>query len=465
MNISALNKLRSLEEQMILLENKFNDLSLQIYPNKNIKDMIDYYHDVFYKLKKCLEDYLSDPTRDASKIAYLEIAVRIVYAYVGMIESCDIRNQPTETMIPIMNIINTIGNSHVFITEPKWEFNYAVGPLALSNSTSILRQCDKEIYDQPKVIRLLFPKLYQNNILYGAVMSHEIGHYLDLHYTLDSSEKILVKLMSRINLQNYLKFFVTSDPTLTNSILGIIKSCLPSCVMRNWINEIVADIVGIILYGPASYFSCEHVAIYYSKIRGEQYIDSFSKTHPRNAIRNVVRYRTLEKMRYFDYMDDDLKRILHEYSDQWKKALVESFDGKEITVYNSVNLLYKSTFLVQLEKDIKDNIEWIIDDVVLDVESLSEDIVYNSTNFSDYIPRLVKKLVNLVPPNELDCEPVDSISIINAGWYTYLLKNEELKPQISSMENYDIKQVVNNLIKKALNAADVHRRWKDVNLQ
>ena len=59
----------------------------------------------------------------------------------------------------------------------------------------------------------------------------------------------------------------------------------------------------------------------------------------------------------------------------------------------------------------------------------------------------------------------NSISILNAGWIAYMTKFNQIKDNLSSEESYlldfEVKEIIDNLLKKATISSNIHRRWID----
>lgn len=137
--------------------------------------------------------------------------------------------------------------------------------------------------------------------------------------------------------------------------------------------------------------------------------------------------------------------------------------GNVIGSLNNVSITVN--YLLELEKDIEDSFEFMVELISKELNSISSKIIFDSSKYKDKIPKLVEKIVNIIPTNELDGEPVHSVSIINAGGIAYIFKFEEIKTNIissgeCSIDELQIKEITDNLLKKATLSANIHRRWK-----
>lgn len=465
------HKLRSLKEEIHVIKIKFRELKLLTYPDSDVKQVITYMEYLADEIDQKIDEYKNQDI-DMIKLSYLSDVVRIYYNSVCCILNSDIRSNPREIMIPIKEILKKIDHTHLFITEPLIELNYAVGSilpneyfLKLLSGIGIINK--KHI----KIIRLLFPILHQSDILGGAVMGHELGHYLDIHYPLNLTEKIVVEFINKINYQEYVEFFGKKDKDYQVNFnpRDIVKSELPNFVLKNWVKEIVADIIGTLLYGVASYFSLQQILSISASIDKNtgECCQNFSETHPRNSMRTFVIIETLRKMKLFDNIDEELSGKIYEYQAIWDRSSDKIFNNKYyITkIDNNINILINSKYLSKLETDLKNNLEWIISKILEEINNISDEIIYDFTRFKEDIPKSVENILNIIPPNEIDGQPLDSISILNAGWIAYMTKFNQIKDNLSSEESYfvdfEVKEIIDNLLKKATISSNIHRRWID----
>ncbi|WP_346866835.1 MULTISPECIES: hypothetical protein [unclassified Clostridium] len=467
MNCLISNKLITLKEQIDVLIIKFKELRLMSYPDSNIEIVINHMSDIANKLDERLS-YYNENGINNFELKLISKVIQAFYSRVGYIAKCDVKNHPREIMIPIKELLDNTEKDHIFITEPQWELNYSVGLLMDKNFKEALKKCGIILEEDINIIKLAFPKLHQDNILGGAIMAHELGHYFDLHYSLELSEKIIVKIINNIDLDKYISNIYSHMKEYTKNLSEmkrILKSNIPNIILRSWIQETVADILGITFYGLASFFASENISIYYSDINKSQsqFLQRFSITHPRDSFRNYVRISTLSKLGYLKKIDKKILHKLEEYEKQWEESITEPFRATSCQVNEVINLIVNNRYLLNLENDIKSNLDWIIDFVLKEIGSVSESLIYKSDEFIKDIDSLVEKIKLIIPPNEIDGVPVNSVSIINSGWVSYILNSEDIKNTMGSCngssKEIDVKNLINSLIKKATLTSNIHRRW------
>lgn len=462
------HKLRALKEEIHVIKIKFRELKLLTYPDSDVKRVIIYMENLVNQIDEKIDEYQCSDV-DMIKLSYLSDVVSIFYDSVCCILNSDIRSNPREMMIPIKEILKKIDSKHFFITEPLTYLNYAVGAILNTDYfLQLLNIIGISFEAEMKIIRLLFPVLHQSDILGGAVMGHELGHYLDIHYSMNLTDKILVEFMNKIEHSEYFEFFGKDKNYEINiNPVDIVRSEIPQFVLKNWIKEIVADIIGALLYGLSSYFSLQQVLSVGASIDRNtgNCFEDFMKTHPRNSMRTFVIIETFKKMDLFSNINEELSNKIYEYENVWNMAAENIFyeEYYKTSIDSNINIVINSKYMCKLEADLKRNLGWIINKIYDEISEVSDEILYDFTQFKQNIPRAVEKILNIIPPNEVDSKPLDSITILNAGWIAYILKFDQIKENLSSEESsfidFEVKEIIDNLLKKATISANVHRRW------
>ncbi len=99
---------------------------------------------------------------------------------------------------------------------------------------------------------------------------------------------------------------------------------------------------------------------------------------------------------------------------------------------------------------------------------MGEVVGYTPADFDRDAPRLWERLKQLLPPNELEMEavesaqPADAVSILNAGWSFHLLHMDSLYAILGSRtpeDKYEALQVLNRLLTKGVELSEITRRW------
>ncbi|MFC4354777.1 hypothetical protein ACFO0S_06855 [Chryseomicrobium palamuruense] len=462
------NSLQVHHDQVFALFNQIEKLKLTAYPSIEIPNFINELSNVCSLL---LQKFERLSITSYSEIKLYRQTFNDLQKIVSYISQANITNHPMEVMVPAKELIIKFGDETLFFTQPLWYLNYAIGDVWTNFSNSVNKLFPQLELDSKKKILIQFPMIHKDDVLLGCVMGHELGHYFDLHSGLNISASLLPQLLQHENvkkLTNYLQMKIVNPALKLDTQVeerlkdDLVVRILGDNHLFNWLKEFVADVVGILLYGPASHFSGDSLFAFSSLSENGQLVDVYSKSHPRSSLRSIVRMNTFKKLGYEQNFDDDIQNSINISKEKWEKAQVHNsnsfIDGniRDDLVYR-LNLNKDSYELMELI--LLDNLDSIIDFIL---EKIPESLHYHYTTFNEVVPKLSKKISNFIPPNELQNQPVDSISILNAGWHAYLIYKEKLSDNLAENEqDYNIREMINNLVKKALMSANTHRRWND----
>lgn len=375
-------------------------------------------------------------------------------------------NNPKAITIPIKEKLEKSNGSAVYVPELIWMVNYYVGEIS-GVYNRIVKSIGLDSSLGIHLYRFGIPHFYQDDVLMSGIIGHELGHYFDLYGGLDISEKILAKLTNDSNFIDSLLQFVVceNNETLdTGSKQEVVKMFLIQHHMKNWIREFIADVLGIVFYGPASFFASERL-IQSVNFNNED-IDSsdlVSITHPCNLLRLNIKKLALKKMGY-DNLPDPFVSEIEKSTLVWERASrIYNRDVRIIGKVRGKNVGFDANpaSLSLIEEYLSTHFEYIIEFCLSEVP---EELVYHTKAMEDSIEILANKLGQLLPPNELHHNvPSDSISIINAGWLAYFLPSQLL---ISKYKNNDeLLEAINNMLIRSLEVASIHRRWIDVDTE
>ena len=459
-----------MNSEYVTLKNRALSIHKMIKSNKKKIYPIPYLNDIYADLDKVYLDFISkhlieEDIDDPNQLFLIKKFIDITNESVlSLLQNASHIRNPKAITIPIREKFEQTDSDALYLPELIWNVNYYIGEASrryndfINNSLDINYKLNKKIY------RFGIPHFYQDNVLMSGIIGHELGHYLDLHSGLNISEKLLVKFSNNEFLLNDLKDFVVSgnglitDDTTKKEIirLFIVNRNL---YFVNWLNEFVADSLGVILYGPCSIFSSEYLIQSVSLIHG-QVKDGSSVTHPRNVIRSKFKLRTLN---FMDYSDEDLPKVFLDEIERNHKKWIDA--ESELNIQETIglgsynNIPYGignlSTVLERIEEFFLNQIDFIVKECR---EAVDQSIVYTPSEMIESINVLSQKIGDLLPPNDLlDGKPSDSISIINAGWLAYLNPSDLLSNRYSS--KYEQLETINNLLERALEVSFIHRRW------
>ncbi|MBP1042425.1 hypothetical protein I6N95_15505 [Vagococcus sp. BWB3-3] len=458
----------------LTLKNRAIQVYKLIQDHQKKKYPIPYLNDLFQELEIIyngfIDKYLSK--EEVSDITILDLVKINKFVngtnslILGTLHNASVIKNPKSITIPIKEMLEMTQSSSVYIPELIWDVNYYIGEVT-SVYNRLVKSIGLDVTLNIPLYRFGIPHFYQDDALMSGILGHELGHYFDLFGNLDISEKLLITFVNDSSLIDELKPYIVFEEGASLVEVDkneIVQLFLSDMYLNNWLNEFVADTIGIALYGPASFFSSERLiqSITIEPVAGKVKADSSSDTHPRNKLRYQVKKRVLE------ILDYDLPQIFQDEIDRceqiWENAIKLYPSGNTIVgkMHNKiVGLSVNQESLGIIETYLMKKIDTIINFCLAE---MPRELIYQPQQMTESIEVLAEKLGQLLPPNELaPNSPSDSISIINAGWLAYLVPSKLLKRQYRT--NTELIQAINSMLTRGLEVAAIHRRWKNVNIE
>lgn len=434
------------------------------YPIPYLNDLfieLDDIYTMFMSKYFCSEDSSGISTSDLFKInRFINFTNELVLTTLN--NASNISN-PKAITIPIKEKLEKSNGSSVYVPELIWAVNYYIGEI--SNIYNVMvKSIGLEASLGIHLYRFGIPHFYQDDVLMSGIIGHELGHYFDLYGGLDISEQLLAEFTNDNDFVNDLLQFVVcemGEVLDTSSKQEIVKIFLIQYYMKNWLKEFVADVLGILFYGPSSFFASERLI---QSLNFDPELEDASNfasiTHPCNLLRLEIKKLTINKMGYADLPTPFVEEI-NQSTSVWEKS--KKSYHKDIKIIGTVRekkvgFDANESSLALIEGFLFARFEYIIEFCLTKVP---KDLIYLPDTMKQSIEVLADKLGQLLPPNEVSYGiPSDSISIINAGWLAYLLPSQLLTRKYKS--NDDLLEAINKMLIRSLDVASIHRRWKDV---
>lgn len=466
-----------LETNYYTLKNRSISVQSLIKSHLKHKYPIPYLNDLFSELDMIysafIEKYLVD--ENANKITNHELLIINKFingtnqAILSLLSNASSVKTPNSITIPVREKLQEGIHKAVYVPELIWDVNYYIGEITQSYNRYV-ESIGLDLKLNTQLYRFGIPYFYQDDALMSGILGHELGHYFDLHYSLNISETLLAKFVNDADFIDALVPFVVSEGAFVKDIdmkreivaLFLTKHNL---YFKNWVREFVADVLGVMIYGPASFFSAERL-FQAGNINGsptQQITSIASKSHPNNKLRCKIKIVTLEKLEYTTlpttFVDEIQRseRVWDDCNEQYCEdiIIVSQQNGKNVGIKANKDCLKKMEDYLDLK---------LISIIDTCNEKLPENLMYQPEVMNNCIEELADKLGELLPPNELSCNyPSDSISIINAGWLVYFNPSELLKRQYNT--NDRLLDAINSLLVRALEVASIHRRWLNVSAE
>ncbi len=347
------------------------------------------------------------------------------------------------------SLVNRLAPNKQVLLRPKWNYNYSVVVYDLREyyltALQELEDYLPEINLERDVLGrmsapfhiIAFPALERENILLHNLLGHEIGH-LFVRDFLDEPRKTDFKTSIVSHIENVTDKQLERDG-FTESKAGALfwpqikksriaqNTNLALIYWRRALEELLSDVVGAVLFGPAALFSTLEMAM-------QQGYDI--PPSPKNNFYPPWRMRLREVLRAvnaegsFFPIEDTLFRWRSRTGDAGSN---ESTDrAKRVNeTYKFVQLLceeredFATTFLdpiakvayERIEADVREGTKFLLEECGLGGEGRRVKAEFLYKNLS----RLIERLDKDIPPNALeesidDRSEVDLVEIINAAW-------------------------------------------------
>lgn len=417
----------------------FQKLGQRSFPSAYLDEVASFPADVAEEVLTQLPPLqapLSDPLSQEAQLRQLKrygLLLEHVHQVAEFLESSDVLAIPASISLYLQDVVAGLIPNGRLVLRADNDFNYSFEPLAdvindaLSTSGLIARL--------PKPLALLkFPSAAKEDALLHAILAHEIGHFLDQSNDLSSA------VLAEAGADQYqeiedaiitqLKFdqSKTGDRVLLRRAMGVFYS---------WIAELLSDLVGVHLLGPA-------FALAMIEFQGfEEDPSEGSLTHPPTDIRQYLIQEELRALGWFD------------------NVLTPGQLWAEMGPYAARKVVDTWTFEKKLAELMADKISAYLPACQLVVRNLFSGKSFKPTQFQTDDTPMRSLLENYIPPAESPradgtASPFSAESIINGCW---LFWSEDTPGWAATKDNpYESRLLLGRLLLKALEVSRIRIR-------
>ncbi len=454
--------------------------------NEKIKDhFIEKTKSIRDQLRSGTEDKLSFEKDDYSEIAFYFEYINSFNFFISNIKNSSNINIHQGNFILTKEITKYISEDSNFLI---LQFPIGIGVsinYGYMNISEYLNKFNK--FSKEKEVKdfLLFfiPYFNQEDIFDNSALGHEIGHFIEEKYGISSQ---------------IINFLISKQILHKNKVENIVKKRNPQILpqewedqinydifitpfynkwvtkTKKWINEIVCDIIGLKIFGLPSFFA---------------FIDIMFLTNPENPgsikhppnwlrIKYLIReirktiYSDLEELNIEEESKSKLKgqdKIIDNLGKRIQKRI--DFISDKFSKNNQITTNKLDLIIVNIidSEEVQEKIDEILG-------ALAKDRSIKEFNYSDEVIKeivlLIKLLREYITPNEIvdiqekESRDADIITILNSGWFFYLYKLKIHYDLFNVKEDeYEeksrIQQKLNNLILKAIELSNIHKKAKE----
>ncbi len=469
-----------------LIEETLRDINLKRFPSDNprvyadlIKSICNYIKSYLLSLNREDEAFDSEQMEDRLKI--ISLYTTNLAADLADINDAGGDLTSWELIHPFEEFSKKLYSDILIILKPFWEFNFAIRNRLIDHKEQLKAILNEDSFAQlfkqfpthiTDIYIISYPAFEKTNILLQGNLGHELGHPLALQYYNKEiqNESFLTEIKPNV------KIIVTKwieeiekFEKITIDEIGREKyesDVLSDILKIRWygLNELISDIISVRLFGVASILSTYEYASTIRKLdeisetsfyppwrmRLRVMLEELLPDQQLSTMLNLIRKKKRREAKLYEEIYSSLKTKIDELKELTEKTTDSDFikkNEKYDIAYKSINktLPIVREFLNEVwPKNIKP-----IENDMENILSLYERINYN------------------LPPNATEKDPfnpnpADIRQIINAGWF-YKITKLAYRPNTEEENSEYLRRIdlLNRLIFKALELADIYTRYKE----
>jgi len=257
------------------ISSKAAELELKDYPTKGAYDLLfsireiskALYEEVISLQSQTLKMDLSSEDR-ISCISLPIWLIQYLHQMLDYVENADLTSTPHGIAAPFSNLARKLEKDTQIIMRAQWDYMYSL----LDIAENVREVVSKSLPDRQDIIRnfphwllvLSYPATHKENGLLHILQAHEVGHFFDAICNISS--RILEEIdPERLGLEKVVDSLAKREvgeilhPDLfyhaaLETSRGQIRRRLLQLI-RNWVQEIIADAFAIRVGGPAYFFA------------------------------------------------------------------------------------------------------------------------------------------------------------------------------------------------------------------
>ncbi|MDP3066170.1 MAG: hypothetical protein Q8N08_05460 [Methanobacteriaceae archaeon] len=405
-----------------------------------------------------------------------DFIVRDIGSHIRYVDGAQTQKLPWSFISPLEKYLKKFRPDIEIMFRPQWKYNYTIITMNLYDyylkTLTRYKPYDKEksLEDILKTLKksfyiVSFPTIERKNILLHCLLGHEIGHLVAKEYfTSQRNQELLQSIRDKvatiINNKRIEDGFPNVPPLFIPQLAQQVRQAEIERANKIWqrgLEEILSDIIGSFLFGPAVLFSTLEIAL--QDLNGlDKLPDEDNNYYPpwRMRLRNI--FEVIKDSKLFPLQEDKFKskKVVSSVTKRFnliENIIREESDKKVIESNDIVKFAYE-----EIDKDIIKAKEIY----AAKLESLS----VKPSDFYKHLPHLIERIDYGIPPNAYEKsinerEPATIVEVINAAWFHKLSWEERLfdKEGNFNEEICEKRDRMNRLALKALEYSDIEEDY------
>jgi hypothetical protein len=351
------------------------------------------------------------------------------------------------TVFLVSHLTEKYKNNSSFFLTPIFEHNFAyqdLGKYLQELVRDVIPEAATEIASllNENFSILSFPDIYRDNIVGNISLAHEVGHFVI------NVENLVAKIIPNVmvdftRFSEYVDGFVQQPSSQIASRDAILEERLQFLLslLKNWIQELLADMIGFYLSGPVFLFSLTEVILSTSAY------DHASDRYPPSSYRLELILKEIKK-----------KQFINKIADKYYKDRISDHIQSTEKYLLTLHVQHRNTIL-EIAFDAVRSVENLIRSIADAVTSSMHQ--YTPDDFGGDVCKLIGKLEQVIPPAETERgTPANIISILNAGMIykrIWIDKTDVRKQEVIEQTEHTI----NALVLRSIEMSVLHSMMKD----
>src|SRR3990167_4120681 len=372
---------------------------------------------------------------------------------------------------PIEKYIQSLMPEKTIMLRVQWKHNYSVittDICELYNNILYEYKDNVEEHSLEKVFEdfnkpfhiISFPSLERKNILLHCLFSHEIGHLIsDKYFTGERRNKFVNKIREKINNIVQSMFSTVSGQKSLFAQAKITQEMeRAEIAWKRGLEEILSDIIGVLLFGPAMLFSTLEMAIQDNMDNKPDLTNNFYPPW-RLRLREMLKVIQDSSQEFFPFpkgiFPGETTDIINGRFEAIKKITQDESDREKIQDDPILKVAYK-----EVDEDIIEAQKYFQEQL--------KDLIVKPSVLYKRLSHLVDRINNGIPPNAYensinDRDPATIVEIINTAWFHKISWEDDIFDKKGFFNDKICKKrdIMNRLTLKAIEYADLEKEFRD----
>ncbi len=417
-----------------------------------------------------------DIARNFSDLKNVDAFVRFLGEHLRYVDGALTQKLPWSIIKPFEKLAGAIIPGISFMFRPQWKYNYSViindlRKLYEDNLTLIAELSGLSLNDELTDFKepfyiISFPSIERKNILLHCLIGHELGHFIVRdHIDAKSIKERIAPEVYKIVNEKYKEVGISLDTLFTRHSFKMDVDAAIQTVIQIWkrgLDEILSDIIGTLIFGPAMLFSMYELAMQKELDHKPDHIMNSFYPPWRYRLREIIITLQRSGSEFFPlpaekFSSNHINEVINRRFESIKKLTEDRYDEEIINKDELIKVAYK---------EIKTSLKDIIGETDWFKKELRKEILTPAKLYHD-IDHLTNRIKNGLPPNAVEYlienrRPALIAEIINAAWFYKITCDHKLLNNDGLIDN-DIflkKDTLNRLTLRAIEYSDIETEYK-----